>query len=115
MAKKLTYAELLVKQLLTEKKINFVTGYVFSSEHKYAFDFAILDKKIAVEVEGNIWHKGGHTSAYGVMRDCKKYNIAQLLGWKVIRIPVPWLNDKPTAKNLKYFDNVPELLQSLTK
>ena len=54
---------------------------------KFAYDFAWLDKKVAVEVEGGTWskEKSGHTSGKGYRANCQKYNLAQLNGWDVYR------------------------------
>jgi hypothetical protein len=65
------------------------TEFVFHTERKWKFDYAIPALKIAVEYEG-IFKKDkgrtGHTSITGVMRDVEKYNAAQLLGWRIIRV-----------------------------
>ena len=58
---------------------------------RYLFDFAIPDKKVAFEIEGGVWSKGRHLNPIGFMKDCKKYNLATYQGWKVYRIPSPWL------------------------
>ena len=48
-------------------------------------DFAWPDQKILVEVEGGIWIKGRHTRGKGFELDCRKYNAAAELGYKVFR------------------------------
>ena len=53
--------------------------------HDWRFDFAIPDKKIAIECEGGTWTNGRHTRGAGFENDCNKYNNAALLGWKVYR------------------------------
>lgn len=52
----------------------------------WRFDFAIPDKKIAVEIEGGIWIKGRHTRGSGFKQDCEKYANALILGWRVLRV-----------------------------
>lgn len=64
---------------------------------KWLFDYAIVSRKVAIEIEGGIygyrnkdghWEKSGaHSSPAGILRDIEKYNRAQLLGWIVIRTP----------------------------
>ena len=51
----------------------------------WRFDFAFLDEKIAVEIEGGSWVGGAHTRGKHFQSDCDKYNRAQKLGWKVLR------------------------------
>lgn len=41
--------------------------------------------KIAVEYEGGIFSNGRHTRGRGYAKDCVKYNLAQILGWTVLR------------------------------
>jgi very-short-patch-repair endonuclease len=51
----------------------------------WRFDFADIENKIAVELEGGIWIQGRHTRGAGFMEDAKKYNRANILGWTVMR------------------------------
>ncbi|MAF80093.1 hypothetical protein CL629_03385 [bacterium] len=60
--------------------------YRFHPTRKWRFDFAWVEEKIAVEVEGGIWNSGRHSRGYGMEADMEKYNEATSLGWKVFRI-----------------------------
>ncbi len=51
----------------------------------WKFDFAWIDNKVAVEMEGGTWSGGAHVRGTGYDKDCKKYNAAQMLGWLVLR------------------------------
>jgi very-short-patch-repair endonuclease len=51
----------------------------------YRFDFAWPDKMLAVECEGGIWRGGRHVTGAGFEKDARKYNMAVLLGWRVLR------------------------------
>lgn len=51
----------------------------------WRFDIAIVDRKIAIEIEGGIWNGGRHTRGAGFNDDCRKYNCAQVNGWMVLR------------------------------
>ncbi len=62
-----------------------VDEYRFHPDRKWQFDFAWLDLKIAVEVNGSIWRKGGHNTGNGLTRDYEKLNHAQRSGWKVFQ------------------------------
>lgn len=61
--------------------------YRFHPTRLWRFDFAWLDLKLAVEVEGVVWQgKGGrHQRADGLTKDCQKYGAAMELGWDVYR------------------------------
>ena len=51
----------------------------------WRFDFAWVDYMIAVEAEGGKWLIGRHQRPEGFEDDCRKYNAAQRLGWRVFR------------------------------
>jgi very-short-patch-repair endonuclease len=63
-----------------------VREFKFAKGRKWAFDFAWPDMKTAVEVEGGTaWGKSRHSRGDGFERDCRKYNAAASLGWRVFR------------------------------
>ena len=109
MPKKVGY-ELQFYYLLLERRVKFEYQHPF---HRFSFDFAIIEPKIVLEIEGGIWNKGRHLQPMGFMRDCKKYNLATIEGWRVIRIPAPWLNTQLTTKNKGYIYKVNDLLEKL--
>ena len=74
-----------IRNILTELKFPFVEEYAFDSHRKFRFDFANLNLKLAIEYEGTIARKSGHTTMTGYAKDCTKYNLAQLQGWRVLR------------------------------
>lgn len=51
----------------------------------WRFDFAWPDSLVALEIEGAPG-RGRHTTAKGYADDCRKYNAATLLGWRVYRV-----------------------------
>lgn len=59
--------------------------YRFAPPRRFRFDFAWPDHKLAVEVEGGTWGKSRHTTGKGYGKDCEKYNLAVLMGWRVLR------------------------------
>ncbi len=63
----------------------YVRELQFSADRKFRFDWAIPDLKIAIEYEGIFSEKSGHTTINGYVKDCIKYNLATLEGWKVLR------------------------------
>lgn len=62
-----------------------ILEHKFSELRDFRFDYAWLDVKLAVEIEGGIYKKSRHTSPEGYSRDCDKYNLAQIEGWIVLR------------------------------
>lgn len=64
-----------------------VREYRFAPPRKWAFDLALGEQMVAVEYEGGIWQqeKSGHTTGKGYADNCRKYNMATLMGWRVLR------------------------------
>ena len=76
--------EAIIKQTL---KRPVVKEFKFHPKRKWLFDFAVPELMIAIEIEGAIFAKArlGHSSGKGIKQDMEKYNMAQLMGWKVLR------------------------------
>ena len=70
-----------------------VAELYFHPTRKWRFDFAYIDRMIAVECEGGTWSKGRHTTGQGFEDDCTKYNNAVLLGWRVFRFTGTMIKD----------------------
>lgn len=50
----------------------------------WRFDFCWPVQKVAVEIEGGVWIRG-RARRHGGENDMDKGNLAQVLGWKVLR------------------------------
>ena len=59
----------------------------FHPTRKWRFDYAHPLYKIAIEIEGGVWVKGGgrHTRGAGYIKDMEKYNQAVICGWQLLR------------------------------
>ena len=74
-------------QLKSAKITGFTREYKFHSKRRWRLDFAWINQKIGVEVEGGIWlPRSGHNTGVGISRDVEKGNALTLLGWKLIRV-----------------------------
>jgi len=71
--------------------------YKFHPKRKWPADFCWPDKKIIVECEGGTWSGGRHVRGKGYSNDCKKYNAAQTLGYKVFRATCDMLKEDPAG------------------
>ena len=78
-----------------------VTEHKFHPIRRWRFDYAWLDYKIALEVEGGVWTGGRHTSSVGFIKDMEKYNAAACLGWRIIRCQPSTLMKLATIETLK--------------
>lgn len=54
-------------------------------KRKFRYDFAFVQEKLLVEVQGGIWIRGSHARPKGITRDMTKLNLAQLAGWRVLQ------------------------------
>ena len=70
----------------SDQRLSWQREYRFHPRRKWRFDFALPSRMLAVEVEGlRYGGESRHTSYAGYTEDCRKYNAAAILGWKVIR------------------------------
>lgn len=84
-----------------------VPEYRFHHDRKWRFDWAFLEQKVAVEVEGNAWHVPGG-GRHMQDPDLEKYNNAALLGWRVFRFSPKMLKENP----LKCINMIEEALEA---
>lgn len=71
------------------KALTLEMEYRFDRQRKFRFDYAISSGalKIAVEFEGGIYMKNsGHNTPKHYTKDTDKYNLATVLGWRIIRV-----------------------------
>lgn len=66
-------------ELTPEREFHFMDG------RKWRADFAFVDEKILVEIEGGVFTRGGHTRGAAYTKNCQKYNHAALLGYRILR------------------------------
>lgn len=60
--------------------------YRFHPTRRFRFDMAIVDRKVAVEVDGGAFIAGRHARGAGIRSDCEKFSEAAALGWRVLRV-----------------------------
>lgn len=74
-----------MKLSLIANGIPFQSEYRFHPVRRFLFDIALPEHKIAIEYEGLNSDKSRHTTKKGYTGDCEKYNLAQSMGWRVLR------------------------------
>ena len=58
----------------------------FHDKRRWRADFAHLESRSLIEIEGGIWVNGRHNRAAGFNADLEKYLEASLAGWRVFRL-----------------------------
>ena len=75
-----------------------VREHCFHPARKWRFDFAHPGLRIAIEIEGVSTGISRHQTIPGYRGDCRKYNEAALLGWRLFRFTYEMLNEDRTYK-----------------
>lgn len=63
-----------------------VLEYPVCPGRKFRFDLAWPARKLACEVDGGLWSNGRHSRGAGAQRDCEKFSLAAIHGWRVMRV-----------------------------
>jgi very-short-patch-repair endonuclease len=88
-----------------EQRVQLMEEYRFDEDRRFKSDWAIPELKLLIEYEGGIFDRTGiqgHTHPKGIQRDIEKYNLAQQLGFIVLRFSL--LNYKTLPQALKKFE-----------
>lgn len=70
-----------------------VREHRFCPGRRFRFDWAWVPERVALELEGGVWTWGRHVRPQGYERDCEKYSLAAILGWRVIRATPAMVED----------------------
>ena len=62
-----------------------VAEHKFHDVRKWRFDFACIEKKVAVEINGFTYGSGRHNHPGSVLSDYEKLNTAASYGWRVLQ------------------------------
>jgi very-short-patch-repair endonuclease len=83
--------------LAPDLKAGMVEQYRIAPGRRFKWDFAWVEKKVAIELHGGLWSYGAHSRPVGVQRDMTKANIATLAGWRVLYFSTDDLEDDPES------------------
>lgn len=79
-------------------RIKLIKEYQFYPSRRYRWDFAAIESKVAIDIQGGIWSKSrmGDNSGSGINKDCEKFCLAASTGWLVFpltdkMIELQWL------------------------
>jgi hypothetical protein len=62
----------------------FVRELQFHSERKWRFDFAWIEYRVGLEVQGGLFIAGRHSRGAGIAKDMEKFSEAAALGWRIL-------------------------------
>ncbi len=62
-----------------------IEEFKFCGDRKFRADFFIPSLNVLIEYEGIVGKQSRHTNIVGYSNDCDKYNLASILGYKVLR------------------------------
>lgn len=61
-----------------------IAEHRFHPDRRWRFDYAWVDQKLAIEVQGGIWTRGRHTRGAALLKEWEKLNTAALMGWRIL-------------------------------
>jgi very-short-patch-repair endonuclease len=70
----------------TISKTELVEEHRFHDTRKWRLDFAHIEAKVGIEIQGGIWNGGRHGRGYGIAQDNEKSNEAIFCGWVIIKL-----------------------------
>lgn len=73
-----------------------VAQYKAIPARKFRWDYAWVDHKILLEVQGGTWSGGAHARGAGIRRDADKNNLAVAAGWRCFYATADLLRDDPS-------------------
>ncbi len=73
-----------------------VAEHRFHPTRRWRFDYALVDNKVALEVQGGLFVGGRHSRGPALLKEHEKLNAAAVLGWRVLFVtPKTLLSDGP--------------------
>jgi hypothetical protein len=78
--------------------IDLYFNYTFIPPRRFRFDFASIDSKVAIEINGGNWIRGRHTRASNLSNEYEKLNLATLNGWRVFVLSPEMINEDWLAR-----------------
>ncbi|MEM8780192.1 MAG: hypothetical protein AAGF26_15245 [Cyanobacteria bacterium P01_G01_bin.49] len=73
--------------------IDLIAEFRAIPDRRFKFDYCHTASKVLLEIQGQIWHTGGHNTGKSLMRDYEKLNLAQQLGYCVFQLSGEMIND----------------------
>ena len=75
---------------------DYTTQYKYVPGRKFSADFAFVEQKLIVEVDGGIYSRRAHGSITGIIADMNRSNLAACNGFRVMRFRPDQIKKQPT-------------------
>lgn len=73
----------------------------FAPPRRWRMDWAWLEQRVYLEMQGGIWTNGGHNRGSGYVRDMEKFNAAAVAGWRLLLVVPEDLFTEATAQLIR--------------
>lgn len=99
----MSHLEIAFAQLWVElfPSVDLHTEFKFHPKRRYRIDFAHIESRTGIEVNGSTWRKGGHSSGSGIQRDYEKQRLAALQGWLIVPLSASDVRDERVLREVK--------------
>ena len=77
--------------------VEMVQQYKFHPIRRWRLDFAAIDEKVAVEIDGGEFANGAHNRGARMANDYEKRNSALELGWSVFQLTGAMVKSDPVG------------------
>jgi hypothetical protein len=75
-------------------QIDLYSEWRFAPPRRFRFDFAHLESKVAIELQGGIFNANTrHINGAALLKEHEKLNLAALLGWRLFYVSTRTVND----------------------
>ena len=95
--------DLLESQMQEAGLAGFVREYQAIEGRRFKWDFAFVEDRLLIEVQGAVWVKGGHSTGVGITRDCEKFSIASANKWFTIPVTTDHVKNGKALEWIKQF------------
>lgn len=76
--------DLIVSYFISEKLPAPIFEYKFHNIRRWRFDWAWLEQRVALEIQGGIFIMGRHSRGAALLKEWEKLNAAAIMGWRIL-------------------------------
>lgn len=81
--------------------IDLYSEYRFAKSRRFRFDFAHLESKVAIELQGGIFNPNTrHINGAALLKEHEKLNLAALHGWRLFYVSTKTVNNETIYKQI---------------